>query len=49
MRNSPNEIDLKYLGPNQIEPAPEIMNENYCQKNYINSLLKYQQGGPKRK
>ena len=37
-----NEVDLKNLGPNQIEPEPEIMNDNSRKKDYINSLLKYQ-------
>ena len=37
-----NEVDLKNLGPNLIEPEPEIMNDNSRKKDYINSLLKYQ-------
>ena len=36
------EVDLQNLGPNQIEPDPEAMNDNSRKKDYINSLLKYQ-------
>ena len=29
-----NDIDLKSLGPNAIEPDPDIMNDNSCKKEY---------------
>ena len=35
-----NEVDLKNLGPDVIEPDPEIMNDNSRKKEYINVLLK---------
>ena len=35
-----NDIDLKSLGPDAIEPDPEIMNDNSRKKEYINILLK---------
>jgi Ca2+ transporting ATPase len=34
------EVDLKHLGPNEIEQDPEAMNDNKRKKNYIEELLK---------
>jgi Ca2+ transporting ATPase len=34
------EVDLKKLGPNEIEQDPEAMNDNMKRANYINELLK---------
>ena len=36
-----NEVDLKNLGPDKIEPDPEIMNDNSRKKEYINIILKH--------
>ena len=35
-----NEVDLKNLGPDKIEPDPEIMNDNSRKNEYINLILK---------
>ena len=35
-----NEVDLKNLGPDKIEPDPEIMNDNSRKDEYINLILK---------
>ena len=34
------DIDLKNLGPDKIEPDPEIINDNFRKNEYINLLLK---------
>ena len=36
-----NEVDLKNLGPDKIEPDPEAMNDNSRKKEYINIILKH--------
>ena len=36
-----NEVDLKNLGPDKIEPDPEAMNEKKKKKEYINIILKH--------
>ena len=35
-----NDVDLKDLGPDKIEPDPESMNDNFRKKEYINLILK---------
>ena len=35
-----DDVDLKNLGPDKIEPDPEIMNDNSRKKEYINVILK---------
>ena len=35
-----NEVDLKNLGPDKIEPDPEIMSDKSRKKDYINLILK---------
>ena len=35
-----NDVDLKNLGPDKIEPDPEVMNDNSRKKEYINIILK---------
>ena len=37
-----NDIDLKNLGPNDIEEDPELMNNRTKREEYINSLINYQ-------